>query len=89
MKDKLYAGQNITQEESPKYLGEEGVDFSSTSRICLNFLRLYTDNRTSFSISLIIRSLSSSSCSSSPAKWDTLLALQCASLRNLNIEFQL
>jgi hypothetical protein len=55
----------------------------------LNFLRLYTDNRASFSISLIIRSLSSSSCSSSPAKWDTLLALQCASLRNLSIEFQL
>uniref|UniRef100_A0A453AW82 Uncharacterized protein n=1 Tax=Aegilops tauschii subsp. strangulata TaxID=200361 RepID=A0A453AW82_AEGTS len=35
-------------------------------RVILNFLRVYTDKRTSFSISLIIKSRSSSSCSSSP-----------------------
>lgn len=79
-KNNLYTGQPIAQYVFFKILmGERGC-LVLIPRI---FLRVYTDKRTSFSISLIIKSLSSSSCSSSPVKQNALLVSQFASLSNL------
>lgn len=64
-------------------------------RMDLNFLRVYTDECTSFSISLMIKSLSSSSCSSSPIKKSaissatTCISQQFNKKSSLNTQMQL
>ena len=97
-KDNLYSlysiQGSILHRMSSKYQGEKGVALSWNTRIYLSLLRVYTDKRTSFSISLIIKSLSSSSCSSSPVKRNALLVSHFASISNLtrksiSIEIQL